>query len=372
MGSFEIIARLVAGVGLILANGFFVAIEFGLTRARQYSEEEFMEAGLERAWNMTDQLEIYLTSCQVGITASSIAVGIVAEPALAALFAPVFGGMVLASVGAGAILAFLIINLLHLTHGEQTPTYLGVERSKQVCRYGATPLYYFAKSISPLIQLGDGVAKWTLGLFGVEMTGAWQEAEADVIETRGDLHRELDSVLDEGGLSEERQQEVLNALVVGDVPVRGIMIPREEIATLSTSDSIEEIRETIGDGPHSRFPLIGEELEDFRGVVYLPSVLDRFEDLTTGEIDIEELATEPMTLPADEEVADAIDRFQAEQQELAFVEDENGEVVGLLTATDAFEEVMGELEDPMDDVTDSIDRRRRSRDRAVDRKSEPT
>ena len=49
MGSFEIIARLVAGVGLILANGFFVAIEFGLTRARQYSEEEFMEAGLERA-----------------------------------------------------------------------------------------------------------------------------------------------------------------------------------------------------------------------------------------------------------------------------------------------------------------------------------
>jgi CBS domain containing-hemolysin-like protein len=374
MGGIEITARLLAGVALILANGFFVAIEFGLTRARQYSEEEFMEAGLERAWNMTDRLEIYLTSCQVGITASSIAVGIVAEPALAALFAPVFGGTFLASVGTGAILAFLIINLLHLTHGEQTPTYLGVERSKQVCRYGATPLYYFAKAISPLIKLGDGVAKWTLSLFGVEMTGAWQETEADVIETRGDLHKELSSVLDESGLPKERRQEVMNALVVGDVPVRGIMVPREEIVVLSTIDSVAEIRETIEEHPHSRFPLVGENLKDFRGVIYLPSIVNRFEALTEGEIGIEDLATSPMRLPAHEEVSDAIDLFQAEHQELAFVEDQEGEIVGLLTATDAFEEVMGELEDPMDEITGSGRSERRSPESepGFDPQGEPT
>ena len=90
---------------------------------------------------MTQDLEIYLTTCQVGITASSIAVGIVAEPALAAIFEPLFPDTIWASVGSGAVLAFLLINLVHLTHGEQTPTYLGVERSRLVCRYGATPLY---------------------------------------------------------------------------------------------------------------------------------------------------------------------------------------------------------------------------------------
>ena len=308
MTSIEVIIRLLAGLALILANGFFVAIEFALTRARQYTEEEFMEPGLERAWEMTDQLEIYLTSCQVGITASSIAVGIVAEPALVALFEPLFGGTVLASIGAGALLAFLIINLLHLTHGEQTPTYLGVERSKFVCRRGATPLYWFAKSISPLIKLGDGVAKWTLKLFGVEMTGAWLETETDVIETRGDLHKQLGLVLDESELSEERRQEVLNALVVGDLPTRGIMVPREEIIALSTEQSPEDIRATIGEHPHSRFPLIGEDIDDFRGIVYLPAIVNRFEEFTEGDIGIEGLATSPMTIPADEEVSDAIDR----------------------------------------------------------------
>src|SRR6056297_4160694 len=188
----EIALRLLAGVALILANGFFVAIEFALTRARQFTESEFVGDGnpaLERAWEMTDDLEIYLTSCQVGITASSIAVGIVAEPALAAIFEPLFVNTALASIGSGAIIAFLIINLVHLTHGEQTPTYLGVERSRLVCRYGATPLYWWTRGIWPVIQFGDGAAKWTLSLFGVEMTGAWLETEADVMRGRAGLYK---------------------------------------------------------------------------------------------------------------------------------------------------------------------------------------
>jgi len=96
-----------------------------MTRVRQFSEAEFDEPGLRRAWTMTDDLEIYLTSCQVGITASSIAVGIVADPALAALSEPLFRSSSLATVGAGSLLAFAITTLVHLTHGEQTPTYLG-------------------------------------------------------------------------------------------------------------------------------------------------------------------------------------------------------------------------------------------------------
>src|SRR6056297_1027445 len=219
MNSFEIGIRLVAGVLLILANGFFVAIEFALTRARQFTEDEFVGDGtpaLERAWEMTQNLEIYLTTCQVGITASSIAVGIVAEPALAAIFEPLFADTALAAIGSGAIIGFLIINLVHLTHGEQTPTYLGVERSRMVCKYGATPLYWFYRIISPLITLGDRVAKWTLRLFGIEMTGAWLETEEDAIETRAQLHSRLNSVLERGELSDERHEEVLSALAAGD------------------------------------------------------------------------------------------------------------------------------------------------------------
>ncbi|WP_255152591.1 CNNM domain-containing protein [Halorarius halobius] len=348
MTTLQIGLRLIAGIALILANGFFVAIEFALTRVRQYSESEFDTPGLRRAWNMTDELEIYLTACQVGITASSIAVGIVAEPALAAIFEPVFANSALASVGAGAAIAFIIINLVHLTHGEQTPTYLGVERTKLVCRYGATPLYYFTKAIRPVMEIGDTVAKWTLGLFGIEMTGAWLDAEEEAIETRAQLHQRLNSVLEQGELSEERHAEVLSALAAGDTPVESVMVDTDDVVFLSTELSVEENFERLSGSPHTRYPLVGESVDEFRGIVYVPSVLDRIDELRAGETTLEEIAAPPMTITADTSVTDAIDQFQAERQELALVLSE-GDVVGLLTATDALETVMGELQDPLDD-----------------------
>ena len=347
MNGLEVALRLLAGVALILANGFFVAIEFALTRVRQYSESEFDEPGLRRGWEMTDDLEIYLTSCQVGITASSIAVGIVAEPALASLFEPYFQATALASIGAGGIIAFLIINLLHLTHGEQTPTYLGVERSKFVVRYGAAPLYWFAKLIGPIIAVGDGVAKATLKLFGIEMTGAWLDAETDSIETRADLRHKLAGVLDRGDIPEERREEVINALTAGERPIKDEATPIEDVVFLSTEEPIEENLRRIGDNPHTRLPLVGADPSDFRGIVYVPSVIDRVDDLRDGSATLEDVAAPPMTLAAATPISEAVDQFQVERQELALVVDD-GEVVGLLTATDAFEAVMGDLEDPLD------------------------
>jgi CBS domain containing-hemolysin-like protein len=350
MNPAEIGVRLVAGVLLILANGFFVAIEFALTRARQFSREEFIGDGspaLERAWEMTQNLEIYLTTCQVGITASSIAVGIVAEPALAAIFEPVFSNSALAGIGVGAFVAFLIINLVHLTHGEQTPTYLGVERSRLVCRYGAKPLYWFNWLISPLITLGDAVAKWTLKRFGIEMTGSWLETEEEVIETRAELRNRLGSILEEGGLPEERREEIMNALHVGEREVREVMVPPEEIVALSTARDVDENLQRVADHPHTRYPMVDGELAEFEGIIYAPVLERHRQELQTGERTLVDLAAPPMTLAAGTSVSDAIDQFQTESQELALVV-EHGDVVGMVTITDLLESIMGDIEDPID------------------------
>jgi CBS domain containing-hemolysin-like protein len=349
MDSFEVVLRLVAGALLILANGFFVAIEFALTRVRQYPESEFDIPGLNRAWEMTEDLEIYLTSCQVGISATSIAVGIIAEPALASLFEPFFENTLLASIGAAGIISFVIINLLHLTHGEQTPTYLGVERTKFVARYGATPLYWFAKLLLPIIVLGDLVAKWTLRLFGIEMTGAWLETESDRVESRAELRHRLGSLLERGGLDEERKGEVVNAFTAGERPVREVMTSVDDVVFLSTTASVDENLDRIGSSPHTRFPVIGDSPTDFRGIVYVPAVIDHIDALLDGEVTVEEVAASPMTITEDTFISDAIDRFQEQNQELALVvDDAEEEVVGLITATDGLEAVMGEIEDPLD------------------------
>mgnify|MGYP000359721040 FL=1 len=347
MEPLEIGLRILGGIILIGVNAYFVAIEFALTRARQYPKSEFDTPGLELAWEMTNDLEFYLTTCQVWISGTSIALGIVAEPGLAAIFEPLFENTRLASIGAGSLLGFLIINLVHLTHGEQTPTYLGVERSKQVAKYGARPLYYFAKVLAPAIWVGDSVAKWTLALFGVEMTQSWTEAEQDVIESRADLRNRVGSALEEGDLPAERREEVLNALRIGEQPVREVMVPTDDIVALSTAvDAAENFRRIAAD-PHTRYPLVGEDLTEFHGVVYLPALTARREGSGDDEVDFEAAAAPPMTLSPDTDVSDAIDQFQTERQELALVI-EDGAVVGMVTVTDLLESVTGDLEDPID------------------------
>ncbi|MGQ3413929.1 CNNM domain-containing protein [Natrinema sp. LN54] len=347
MTPLEISLRILAGFILIGLNAYFVAIEFGLTRARQYSKSEFDTPSLELAWKMTEDLEFYLTTCQIWISGTSIALGIVAEPGLAAVFEPLFENTALASVGAGSLLGFLLINLVHLTHGEQTPTYLGVERSKQVCQYGARPLYWFAKVLAPAIWFGDWIAKKTLGLFGIEMTGAWQETEQEVIETRADLRNQLGSVLEEGELSEERREEVMNAFNIGEQSISEVMVPTDEIVALSTEDESEVNLQKMEDRPQTRYPLIGDDLTDFQGILYTPILLRHREELASGDLDFAALAAPPMTLSPDADVSDAIDQFQAERQELALVI-EDGEVIGLVTVTDLLEAIMGDIEDPLD------------------------
>lgn len=354
MVAFDTLLRVVGGVILLLGNGYFVTIEFAMTRVRQFTEGEFEGSlGLERAWEMTDRLEIFLSGCQLGITICSVGLGVVAEPALATLLSPALALTGIESHAASALVALGIINLLHVVVGEQAPTYLGIERTKLVAGYGSTPLYYWTKLFSPVIVLADKTAKALLSAFGVEITRSWAEAEteegeAHEVSSRGDLRREMGDILSQASLEEEREEEVLAALDIGSIMVRDIMVDREDVVPLSTSNDAEENIHIIEERPYARFPLIGESLDDFIGVIYTPTVVGRVDELQSGELTWEEVATETMTVSADAAVSEVVDQFQEANQELALVEDDD-RIVGLVTATDAFEAVLGDMEDPFDE-----------------------
>lgn len=367
----EIAVRLTAGLVLVLVNAFFVTTEFALTRIRQLPAEDFEGSrNLRRAWEMTERLEIYLTGCQLGISVSSILLGVIAEPAFTALLEPLLGAVDWSAGTRHVVavtLAVVLMNLIHKIWGEQAPTYLGVERPREVARYLAPALYWWTKVMYPVIIVGDGLAKWTLRLFGVEITRSW--TRDDEAEPAGEAGKasgagEVDEAAPSGGRSAVRQQmlrllgrveglpvdrrdEVIAALDIGDRALREIVVLRDDIVVLHPDDSADRVRQVVSEHPHTRFPLVGDTLEDFRGIVYIPALLARFDELRAGTASLDDLAAEPLTLPVDLSIARAIDRLQAAHQELALVMD-GDEVVGLVTSTDTFEAIAGELEDPLD------------------------
>ncbi len=131
---------------------------------------------------MTDRLEIYLSGCQVGITIASVGLGVVAEPAVVAVFHPVIDAIGLTSgstTAISAVLALGVINLLHVIVGEQAPTYFGIERTKFAARYGSWVLYWWTKLMSPVIILADKAAKGLLSVFGIDIERSWTEGEGE-------------------------------------------------------------------------------------------------------------------------------------------------------------------------------------------------
>lgn len=349
----DTVIRLLAGLVLILANAFFVTTEFALTRLRQFGREEVAGSErLDRAWEMTEQLEIYLTGCQLGITSSSILLGVVAEPAVTALLEGVVGLTGLAAGTRHAVsvtVSVVLINLIHKIWGEQAPTYLGVERPLEVLEKLAPALWWWTRAMKPVILMGDGIAKATLGLFGIEISRSWTDAEEDEgpITSFLELRQRVRGLLSRGDLDRERRQEVLRALEIQDIPISDVMVPRDEIVALSTERSLEENLRRASDGGYLRFPLVGADLDDVRGTLYLSALFAALDPLKEGRVSLEELAVAPLLFDRDLPVSDAIDEFQAEAQELAYVMD-GDRVEGIVTSTDALEAIAGELHDPFD------------------------
>lgn len=349
----EIAARLAAGIALVLANAFFVTTEFALTRVRQLPRESFEGSpALRRAWQMTERLEIYLTGCQLGITTTSVLLGVLAEPAVTALIEPFLGGMDLPASTRhliAIVVGVTVINLIHKIWGEQAPTYLGVERPRLVLGALAPALYWWTKVMYPVIIAGDRLAKLSLRPFGVRIRRSWIRGNGDEVGEPGpaELREQMGELLARGGVSRDRRREVLAALEIGSKPVRDIAVPRARIVSLGARADPEENFAILRRGRHSRYPLVGSTVDDFRGIVYVPAVLARYEEMRDGRVGFEDVAHAPMWLAPEDTIAHAIDRFQQETQELALI-GKDGRVIGLLTSTDAFESIIGELEDPLD------------------------
>jgi IMP dehydrogenase len=143
-------------------------------------------------------------------------------------------------------------------------------------------------------------------------------------------------MLDDVDMPEERQEEIQAALDIDRLTVRTEMVPREDITALSTTKDVETNLDVLEENPHTRFPLVGDSLEEFEGIVYMPVVARHFDELHDGERTFADLAAPPLTFEPDTSISEALDVFQDENQELALVV--------------AMEAVTGELADPTDPV----------------------
>jgi CBS domain containing-hemolysin-like protein len=349
---FGIVWRLGATLFFVLLNGFFVAAEFALVKARTARIEQLARDGSRSARvarHILARLDRYLSGCQLGITLASLALGALGEPAVSRLLLA-FAGAVGLPVEPDAVwlnvvsftLAFVVITTLHMTVGEQAPKMWALRRPETGTLRSAVPLRMFTVAFGPFISAINAISNAILRAVGLpleeDLEGSHSAEEIRSILTLSARH---------GHITPRAQELSENVLRMIDLEVRHILLPRIDAIYLSLEWPFEECARVVRETHHTRYPLCERGLDTIVGFI---NARDFREVMLKGEEpDLRALAREAMFVTETMALSDFLLSLQRDRVHCAAVVDERGTVTGLAFREDALEEIVGPLGDEFDE-----------------------
>ncbi|MCD8299326.1 MAG: hemolysin family protein [Opitutae bacterium] len=342
----KLILEILAVIALVAANGYFVSAEFSLVKIRAsqlYPLKKDGAVGVKCAIRATKHLDAVLSSTQLGVTLSSLALGWVGEPFVAQRLAPIFDffGMTDPAKTASISLAvaFVLITFLHIVFGELAPKSVAIQYPKKTAIAVAAPLMVFYKIFFPFIALLNGTAGFFLRLAGIKTSKS---------DERGFSADELEYVLSHSRQSSSEDllvnRVMLRALRLRDTRVNEIMIPRDEMNSLWINAPIDVNLRVVQKTAHSRYPVFGDNLDKPLGVLLVREWLWQMQILGR-ETPIEPILREVLKFPPDMPIADVLEKFRHSQNHIALVVNAEGRTLGLVSFEDILEEIVGDIRD---------------------------
>lgn len=325
----------------LLMNAFFVVAEFALVRVRKSQLElaiEEKKRGAITAKKIADNINAYLSACQLGITLASLAIGWLGEPAVSAVLEMPLLAMGLPEatiypicVGVG----FFIVTTLHVVVGELIPKSFAIFSTEKYALATAGPLNLFYKITYPFMLIFNGITNAVVRLTGHD------PAKEHEVYTDEEIKLLIDESTESGLIEPEQNEYVDNIFDLGDKDAEAIMTPRTDVICLDTEDTLEENLELIHEHKYTRYPVCRGEKDNVIGFVHVKDLFDQPAGLPLDEWNIRELPVVPETLP----IARLLDMLRDNRTGICQVIDEHGGMAGIVTMSDVLEQIVGRVDD---------------------------
>ncbi|GEC08603.1 membrane protein [Streptomyces spinoverrucosus] len=352
MSAANALLGLLAVFVLTAGTGYFVAQEFAYVSADRLALAREAEAGdkkAARALKVLERLSFMLSGAQLGITVTGLVVGFIAEPSVSTLLRPVLTGIGIpdaAVSGISVVLAFVLATVVQMVLGELAPKNLAIAVPDRLAKALAASTLAYLKVVGPVVHVFDGAANRLLRKIGIEPVeelhhGATLEELGHLI---GESH-------EQGQLPRETAELLDHALEFSERTLDEVMVPRADAVFIRKDATAAEAVDLIAKHGHSNYPVLGDHPDDVTGVLgvreltHLPA--DRFDGTTAGAG-----ARRPLLLPDTLPLPDAVERMRERDDEFAVVLDEHGGVAGIVTYEDIAEELVGDIADESDTVTE--------------------
>ncbi|XGV95683.1 MAG: hemolysin family protein [Leptolyngbya sp. BL-A-14] len=344
-----ILTRILSVMLLIAINAFFVAAEFSMVSVRRSRINQLVDAGDVQArtvQNLQQGIDRLLSTTQLGITLSSLALGWIGESAMAGLVAHWLSQLPLPDASLQVLThsvaiptTFLLIAYLQIVLGELCPKSVALLYAEQLARFLAAPSLAIAQFFHPFIWVLNQSTRLLLRLGGIQYTGQGWSNQV----TPEELQLIIATSSESTGLEAEERQLLSNVFEFGDVSAGEVMVPRTSITAIPYDATFKLLLEEVAQTGHSRYPVVGESLDDVRGLIH-------FQELA------EPLAQEPVNLnrpiqdwlrparfvPEYMLLSELLPLMQRSRQSMVMVVDEYGGTAGLVTIEDLIAEILGD------------------------------
>jgi putative hemolysin len=286
----------------------------------------------------------FIAAMQLGVTATSLAIGALGEQVLARVFDPIFASFL------AFALAFLIITFLHVVVGELVPKGVALEYSERTALAVSTPVRGFFVVFKPLIWVLQRSSEAILKALGLRPPGG----EVDVY-SEAELKMLLSRSTEEGELEQQEQEMLYKVFDFADKEVSAVMVPRPEVVALSIDLPPEEALAAVIESPYTRYPVYRETLDKVVGILHVRDLFSALVDRGIAGVQLEQLLRPAYIVPETKDLAALLAEFRKANQHMAIVVDEYGDLEGIVTLEDLLEEIVGEIEDEFDLPNESIE-----------------
>ncbi|MEP1122549.1 MAG: hemolysin family protein [Ilumatobacter sp.] len=346
---------LILALVLLVLNGFFVAAEFALLASRRSRIEQLAADGNKKAKSALAgirELTLMLAGAQLGITMCSLGLGLVAEPAVAAIFEGLLGNVDFLhdnvifgtewSHVIGFAIALSIVVFLHMVVGEMAPKSWAISHPEDSALTLARPFRAFVTVFRPVIWFMNGIANMVVRACGVE-----PQDERAMAHSPGDLRLLLDESAGHGGLAATEHQLLTRSLELSGLTASDAMTVRRDIIAVSADSTADVAAGEAHRTGRSRIIVFDGDLDHVKGFVHAKDLL-RLPNGTWNSTMVGAITRRVMVTPEHHRLEDLLLEMQTERQHVALVIDEHGTVVGLVTLEDVIEELIGDFDDESD------------------------
>lgn len=358
MGDSNYGLRLFLLLVILVLNGFFAASEVALLSVRESRLRQLAEqgvAGAQAALNLLANPERLLSVTQVGVTLATLGLGWAGEETLYHFIVMVFHPILTPATShvvhaAGFIVAFLIMTYCHVVIGEVVPKNLAIEKADRLAVTVAPVLlifYRISTAFVYIIERSSAAITRAAGVHGKQRGGGHSAEELKLI---------VSSSRGLGFVPEMQEDMIHRVLDLGNVFVREIMVPRNDVISIPVNATLDRVLATMVEQQHSRLPVYEDQPEKIVGILHYKDLVPIWKELRENNrtlrrqrvFQVRRLMRKHLVVPETKPLLQMLQNFQQGQSHMAMVVDEFGTIVGLVTVEDVLEQIVGEIQDEHD------------------------